>query len=124
MEDQFGNLWNIWHHDLLTWTRESAPKLGFPTFSAAPANFADWRSQAKSFEYLAAYTRTQFTLTGMDAAERVPGANVSADYFNLVRTPAMCEWAGCNRLVPPMVCLTLSRSLIGGTSWKTPAPPS
>jgi small-conductance mechanosensitive channel len=27
MEDQFGNLWNIWHHDLLTWTRESAPKL-------------------------------------------------------------------------------------------------
>jgi small conductance mechanosensitive channel len=27
MEDQFSNLWNIWHHDLLTWTRESAPKL-------------------------------------------------------------------------------------------------
>jgi len=27
MEDQFSNLWYNWHHDLVKWTRESAPKL-------------------------------------------------------------------------------------------------
>ncbi len=68
---------------------ESAPKLHFNTFSVSPANFADWQKQAKSFEAMAAYQRSQFTLTGTDAAERVPGALVSADYFKLVKTPAM-----------------------------------
>src|SRR5215468_8053010 len=60
-----------------------------PGFTVVPANFVDWRTQAKSFETLAVYSRTQFTLTGMDAAERIPGAQVSADYFSLVKTPAM-----------------------------------
>jgi moderate conductance mechanosensitive channel len=27
MEDQFSNLWHNWHHDLMVWTRESAPKV-------------------------------------------------------------------------------------------------
>jgi small-conductance mechanosensitive channel len=27
MEDQFSNLWHNWHHDLVQWTRDSAPKL-------------------------------------------------------------------------------------------------
>jgi moderate conductance mechanosensitive channel len=27
MEDQFSNLWQNWHHDLVVWTREQAPKL-------------------------------------------------------------------------------------------------
>src|SRR5690348_12557894 len=67
---------------------ESAPKLGFDTFTASPANFSDWHAQAKSFEYLAAYQRNPFTLTGFEAAERVPGALVSADYFKLIKTPA------------------------------------
>lgn len=26
-EDQFSNLWHNWHHDLVEWTRESAPKV-------------------------------------------------------------------------------------------------
>jgi len=68
---------------------ESAPKLNFDIFTASPPNFHDWRVQAKSFDHMAAYQRTQFTLTGMDAAERVPGAFVSSDYFPLVKTPAM-----------------------------------
>ena len=68
---------------------ESAPHLNFDIFTASPANFVDWRNQAQSFEYMACYQRTQFTLTGMDAAERVPGALVSSDYFNLVKTPAL-----------------------------------
>ncbi len=67
---------------------ESSPKLNFDIFSTAPANFVDWSAQSKSFETLAAYQRTQFTLTGFEAAERVPGAYVSGDYFKLVRTPA------------------------------------
>lgn len=27
MEDKFSNIWQHWHHDLVDWTRESAPKL-------------------------------------------------------------------------------------------------
>ena len=78
--DDSGNVVIIW---------ESAPRLNFDTFTASPANFVDWRTQAKSFEYMAVYQRNQFTLTGVnDAAERVPGALVSSDYFNLVKTPA------------------------------------
>jgi putative ABC transport system permease protein len=68
---------------------ESAPKLNFDIFTVSPANFFDWHNQAQSFEALAAYQRTQFTLTGFEAAERVPGAQVSADYFRLVKTPAL-----------------------------------
>src|SRR5262245_60915988 len=69
---------------------ESAPRLNFDIFTASPANFEQRRSQAHSYEYLAAYQRTQLTLTGIsDAAERVPGANVSSDYFNLMKTPAL-----------------------------------
>jgi putative ABC transport system permease protein len=67
---------------------ESAPKLGFEIFSTAPANFVDWAAQAKSFEAMAAIQGTQFTLTGFEAAERVPGLLVSADFFKLVRTHA------------------------------------
>jgi putative ABC transport system permease protein len=68
---------------------ESAPKLNFSTFTVSPANFVDWHAQAKSFETMAVYSRTQFTLTGQEAAERIPGAQVSADYFKLVKTPPL-----------------------------------
>src|SRR5215472_10782568 len=37
---------------------------GIPLFSVSPANFLDWRAQAKSFEGMAAYGGGRMTLTG------------------------------------------------------------
>lgn len=45
------------------------------------ANFLDWREQTASFERMAAFVETGFTLTGGELPELLSGARVSADYF-------------------------------------------
>jgi putative ABC transport system permease protein len=62
---------------------ESAPKLGFPRFSVAPPNFADWRRQNQSFEHLVAISRERLNLTGSDQPEVLQGAAVSPDFFEM-----------------------------------------
>jgi putative ABC transport system permease protein len=62
---------------------ESAPKLGFPRFSVAPPNFADWRKQNRSFEHLVAINRERLNLTGSDQPEVLQGAGVSPDFFEM-----------------------------------------
>jgi putative ABC transport system permease protein len=58
--------------------------------AASPADFLDWRAQSTSFEGLSAIDRQQMTLTGVGEASRVPGAAVSANFFELLRAqPAM-----------------------------------
>ena len=52
--------------------------------SAAPANFGDWRRQAKTFDYLAAFHGWDANLTGGDVAERIEGFRVTSDYFSLI----------------------------------------
>lgn len=61
---------------------DTAPELGFDRFSASPPNWADWRSQASSFDGLAALNRANliFTADGVEAS-RIVAANVSADFF-------------------------------------------
>jgi putative ABC transport system permease protein len=63
---------------------ESAPKLGFPRFSVAPPNFADWRRQNRSFEHLVAMNRERLNLTGSDQPEVLQGAAVSPDFFEML----------------------------------------
>ena len=50
----------------------------------APANFFDWRRESKSFTNLAAFGAVGFTLSGSGEAERVGGARVSANYFDVL----------------------------------------
>ena len=53
-------------------------------------NFADFREQSQSFERLAAYYNTNFTLTGAREAVRLRGTIVTADLFPLLRvSPAL-----------------------------------
>jgi putative ABC transport system permease protein len=53
-------------------------------------NFADFRDRSQSFERLAAYYNTNFTLTGEREAVRLRGTVVTADLFPLLRvTPAL-----------------------------------
>jgi putative ABC transport system permease protein len=63
---------------------------GMPTFPVSPANFYDWKRDARLFEGMAIYRFRQFTLTGGGNAEAVLAGAVGADFFELVRArPAL-----------------------------------
>src|SRR6185295_16115015 len=47
-------------------------------------NFLDWRAQNKSFETMAAYSFTDFSLGGYNQTERIEGELVSESYFQLL----------------------------------------
>lgn len=49
----------------------------------APANFVDWREQARSFREVAAIQFPNFILTGKGEPARLRGAAVSASFFSL-----------------------------------------
>jgi putative ABC transport system permease protein len=61
---------------------------GMPTFSVSPANFYDWKRDARLFERIAIYRFQQFILagTGGGNAESVITGAVGADFFEIVRT--------------------------------------
>src|ERR687894_2079964 len=69
----------------LVWVRESNPGADIPDEPASAPNYNDWRTQARSFEGVAAFSNTALTLT--DAAgepERLPAVAASANFFQVV----------------------------------------
>ena len=58
------------------------------TESISPADFLDIRSQARSFERIAAFRELSFNLTGQERPERVRGAVVTPDFFAILGIPA------------------------------------
>jgi putative ABC transport system permease protein len=66
--------------DRVTVVAETDPG-SFVQESVAPANFRDWKAQAKSFDRLAAMLWWDVNLMGRDEPERVQGFRVSADFF-------------------------------------------
>jgi predicted permease len=52
-------------------------------------DFLDWRAQATSFSGVVALSSDEFTLSGGTEPERVPGAQVSADYFQALGVPPL-----------------------------------
>jgi len=69
--------------DRLVRVHETVPQYG--RFSVAPATFLDWRQQATRFERIAAYSNGSATITQGDGPERITGAVVSWDLFDLLR---------------------------------------
>src|SRR5689334_18934326 len=66
------------------------PSRGLTGNSVSYPDFADWRDQNDVFEYTAAYSFTDFALTGDDNPAQVRGLVVSADLFPLLGAqPAM-----------------------------------
>ncbi len=57
----------------------------FGRFAVAPANFLDWRQQNTVFEHIAAYNSTGATMQTASGPERVQGALVSWDVFDLLQ---------------------------------------
>src|ERR1044071_3957284 len=52
---------------------EDATRIGFPQNTPAPANFADWKAQTRSFESVAALSFESFNLTGYGEPQRLSG---------------------------------------------------
>jgi putative ABC transport system permease protein len=55
--------------------------------SASYPDFADWRGQTQSFEKLAAFRTSDFTLTGADEPVRLRGVITSHELFDLLGQP-------------------------------------
>jgi putative ABC transport system permease protein len=52
--------------------------------NASPANFLDWRVRNRSFTGLAASRQTSFTFASGDRPERVTGAMITANFFDVL----------------------------------------
>jgi len=70
--------------DALVRVHEIVPQHG--RFAVAPRNFLDWREQAAVFEHIAAYNTTSATVVQTEGPERISGASVSWNIFDLLRT--------------------------------------
>jgi putative ABC transport system permease protein len=76
--EQPDRLVNLWH---------APPQSSFPgvaEFVVSPANFLDWRSQAQSFEGMAAYGRGGYTLTGNGNPETIRMIAVTDGMFSIL----------------------------------------
>ena len=52
--------------------------------SVSAPTLEDWRNQNTVFTGIAAYSNTSFNLQGSDTPQRIPGLNVSANYFDVL----------------------------------------
>jgi putative ABC transport system permease protein len=68
--------------DTLVRVHEVVPQYG--RFSVAPASFLDWRQQNTVFERIAAFNSSSATFTDSSGPERITGALVSGDLFDLL----------------------------------------
>src|ERR1043166_8980615 len=55
-----------------------------PEAPSSPANFLEWQTENQVFTHVATYVGQGFNLTGTDKPERVIGARVSGDLFQLL----------------------------------------
>jgi putative ABC transport system permease protein len=75
-----GSLVQIW---------ESSTPRNFNSFPVTPSNLADWRAQSRAFAgFAAARSRRAILTAGTGEPERVPGAAVSTNYFQLLGVSA------------------------------------
>jgi putative ABC transport system permease protein len=74
------------YHDAerLVAIHEAQPRLGTFQSPVSPANFQEWRRQARAFEGMAAYTRRSFDASREGEPERVAGGRTSANLFPLL----------------------------------------
>src|SRR4051794_10156786 len=64
--------------------RERNLKAGFPQFSLSPGNYNGYRDQNHSFSALAAYSNQGLNLSGGSEPERLRGARVSGELFQVL----------------------------------------
>jgi predicted permease len=47
-------------------------------------NYRDWREQNTTYEHVAAFTPSSFTMTGSGEPERIPGAQTTSNFFDVL----------------------------------------
>src|ERR1700752_40708 len=65
---------------VIVWGKQ--PKV--PKAPTSPAEFLDWKTQTTTFDPMAAYSGQSFNLTGAGEPERIEGAVVSPDFFQVL----------------------------------------
>ncbi|HEU4594978.1 MAG TPA: ABC transporter permease [Pyrinomonadaceae bacterium] len=76
--------------DQLVMLFESKPQAGITRAQVSYANYADWKRGSQSFESMAAFGAQSFNVTIGGEPERVPGARVTADFFQVTKArPAL-----------------------------------
>jgi hypothetical protein len=79
--------------DRLVAVYEDASWLGYGKNTPAPANFSDWKKQARSFEDMAATSACRAVFTGDVAPEEVGCRNATANLWPLLGTrPLIGRW--------------------------------
>jgi len=64
--------------------QETLPERGWRSMAVSYPDYRDWRERNHIFSGLAAYDWSRFTLTGRGDPERLIGARVSSEYFNVL----------------------------------------
>jgi putative ABC transport system permease protein len=72
--------------DRLTWVWVDNRVEGIREYITSWPNFADWRAQNQVFEGMAGVREQRLNLTGVGEPEELQGANVSANFFELMRS--------------------------------------
>lgn len=65
----------------------TVPSLGFVRSSASFPDYLDWRDRTNGFASLGAYAQNVRTLRGLDGAEEIRGAAVTASLFDTLGVP-------------------------------------
>lgn len=68
---------------------QSEPERGYVRTELSPANFRDWRREARSFESMAVWRLLAFNLSGTGEPERIEGCAVSDALFSLLGVPPL-----------------------------------
>jgi putative ABC transport system permease protein len=63
---------------------ENSTKRNVASMGVSYPNFLDWREQSRSFEDIAAYSETSFTLVGAGEPEQLRGARISHGLFEIL----------------------------------------
>ena len=68
----------------LVWLSETDLRETSGDMPVSPPTFLDWRSQARSFEAISAYSEEAFVVTGRGGPENVASAAVTGNFFELL----------------------------------------
>jgi len=68
---------------------QAYPAAGFDILGASPPEFVDYQDRTRVFDGVAAYANVDFNLTGAGEPDRIKGARVSGNLFNLLGVPPM-----------------------------------
>src|ERR1041384_2057367 len=70
---------------VMLWETNPRFQIGVDTLPVTPGNFVDWREQNTVFEQVCAVGAGHWNLTGAGEPERIAGASVSPEFFQLMR---------------------------------------